>query len=108
MSQAPRVSSSFQAFFDEAPAHARAWMSAVEGLSQASALDPKTRALCYLSTIAALRLTSGIPFHVQQAKSLGASRDEVVSAILVGLPAAGHGITAALPDALEAYDAAGA
>jgi len=81
-------------------------MSAVEGLSQASALDPKTRSLCYLSVIAALRLTSGIPFHVQHAKSLGARREEVVSALLVGLPAAGHGVTAALPEALQAYDEA--
>jgi len=100
------VSTSFQAFIDEAPGHARAWMSAVEGLAQASALDPKTRALAYLAVVAAMRLTSGISFHVKHAKSLGARREEVVSAILVGLPAVGNGVTLALPEALQAYDEA--
>jgi hypothetical protein len=36
---------------------------------------------------------------------LGASREEVVSAILIGLPAAGHGVTQVLPAAIAAYDA---
>jgi alkylhydroperoxidase/carboxymuconolactone decarboxylase family protein YurZ len=99
------VSDAFAMFFKEAPAHARAWMGAVEGLGKASALDPKTQALCYLSVLAAQRLTSGVPFHVQHAKSLGASRAEVISALLVGLPAVGNAVTAALPEALAAYDA---
>jgi alkylhydroperoxidase/carboxymuconolactone decarboxylase family protein YurZ len=55
--------------------------------------------------LAALRLENGVPFHVQQAKQRGASRDEVISAILIGLPAAGHGVTQALPAALAAFDA---
>lgn len=106
MPNVPGVSNSFQVFLNQAPQHARAWMGAVEGLAHASALDSKTRALCYLSVVAALRLTSGVPFHVRQAKAVGASRDEVVSAILVGLPAAGTAVTVALPEALEAYDEA--
>lgn len=104
MPTTPRVSNAFQAFFDEAPGHARAWMGAVEGLGQASALDPKTRALAYLAVVAAARITSGVAFHVKHARALGASRAEVVSALLVGLPAVGHGVTAALPEALAAYD----
>jgi alkylhydroperoxidase/carboxymuconolactone decarboxylase family protein YurZ len=40
------------------------------------------------------------------AKQAGASRDEVISAILVGLPAAGHVVTQVLPAALQAYDQA--
>lgn len=76
----------------------------VQGLAGASALDQKTAALAYLAVLAALRLESGIPFHVQAAKQLGASREEVISAILVGLPAAGHGVTQVLPTALETYD----
>jgi alkylhydroperoxidase/carboxymuconolactone decarboxylase family protein YurZ len=39
-----------------------------------------------------------------QAKQAGASREEVVSAILVGLPAAGHAVTQVLPAAMQAYD----
>ena len=61
--------------------------------------------LAYLAVLAALRLESGIPFHVQAVKQLGPSREEVISAILVGLPAVGHGLTQALPIAITAYDA---
>lgn len=103
--QAPLISNAFQTFMSEAPQHAQAWGAMVQSLTSASALDGKTSALAYLAVLAALRLESGIPFHVQAAKRLGASREEVISAILVGLPAAGHGVTQALPTALMAYDA---
>ena len=98
------ISDAFQLFLKESPKHAQAWMDAVRGLSEASALDAKTQALAYLAVLAALRMESGIPFHVVQAKQAGASREEVVSAVLVGLPAAGHAVTQALPAALQAYD----
>ena len=42
--------------------------------------------------------------HVQSAKKLGASRDEVKSAILVGLPAVGLTIIDPLEAALKAFD----
>jgi alkylhydroperoxidase/carboxymuconolactone decarboxylase family protein YurZ len=98
------ISDAFQLFLKESPEHAQAWMDAVRGLSEASALDARTQALAYLAVLAALRMESGIPFHVVQAKQAGASREEVVSAILVGLPAAGHAVTQVLPAALQAYD----
>ena len=94
----------FQLFLRESPEHAQAWMAAVRGLADASALDPKTRALAYLAVLAAMRLESGVPFHAAQAKQAGASRAEVASAILVGLPAAGNAVVHALPAALEAFD----
>jgi alkylhydroperoxidase/carboxymuconolactone decarboxylase family protein YurZ len=105
MSEQPSlISNAFQAFMTEAPQHQQAWGTMVRGLAKASALDGKTSALAYLAVLAALRLESGIPFHVQAAKRSGASREEVISAILVGLPAAGHCVTQALPAAVAAYD----
>jgi alkylhydroperoxidase/carboxymuconolactone decarboxylase family protein YurZ len=101
----PGVSDAFRTFLHEAPAQSGAWMEAVERLGAASALDEKTAALAYLAVLAATRLTSGVPFHARQARSLGASRDEVISAVLVGLPAVGNGVTQALPAALAAFDA---
>ena len=98
------ISKAFQVFMTDAPQHAQAWGKVVQELSQASALDAKTRGLAYLAVMAALRLESGIPFHVHTLKDMGVSRDEVISAILVGLPAAGHVVTQALPAALAAYD----
>lgn len=101
----PSMSNAFQLFMSEAPQHAQAWMTAAQALDSASALDKKTEDLAYMAVLAALRLESGIPFHVQSAKQAGASRDEVISAILVGLPAAGHGVVQVLPAAIAAYDA---
>ncbi len=99
------ISNAFQLFMSEAPEHAKAWMAAVKGLDSACALDKKTEELAYLAVLAALRLESGILFHVRSAKQAGASRKEIISAILVGLPAAGHGVTQVLPAAIAAYDA---
>ena len=98
------ISNAFQAFLNEAPEQAQAWGAMVQALAKSSALDKKTDALAYLAVLAALRLESGVPFHVQAARQAGASRDEVISAILVGLPAAGHCVTQVLPDAIAAYD----
>jgi alkylhydroperoxidase/carboxymuconolactone decarboxylase family protein YurZ len=80
-------------------------MTAVKELDQACALDQKTREIAYIAILAALRMESGIPFHVRAARALGVSRSEIISAILVGLPAAGNAATQVLPSALAAYDA---
>lgn len=100
------MSDAFQIFLKEAPKHAQAWMDAVQGLAGASALDSKTESLAYLAVLAALRLDSGVPFHTVIAKEAGATRAEIISAILVGLPAAGNGVTHVLPAAMRAYDEA--
>jgi alkylhydroperoxidase/carboxymuconolactone decarboxylase family protein YurZ len=99
------ISNAFQVFMSDAPEHAQSWGQLVQELAQASALDSKTRELAYIAVLAALRLGSGIPFHVRCVKQAGATREEVISAILVGLPAAGHVVTQVLPAALDAYDA---
>jgi len=98
------VSTSFHAFLTQAPGHSKAWMQAVKGLDDACSLDKKTQELAYIAVLAALRLESGIPFHVKAAREMGVSRQEIVSAILVGLPAAGNAVTGVLPVALAAYD----
>jgi alkylhydroperoxidase/carboxymuconolactone decarboxylase family protein YurZ len=98
------MSDAFLTFLAEAPAHAKTWMAAVRGLDGASVLDKKTEELAYLAVLASQRLISGIPFHVKAAKAAGASREEVISAVLIGLPAVGNTVIEALPVALEAYD----
>jgi len=101
----PAVSNAFQAFAAEAPAQAGALMEMAKKLDAASALDKKTGALAYLAVLAALRMESGVPFHTMLAKKAGATREEVIGAILTGLPAAGISVTQSLPAALAAYDA---
>lgn len=99
-----KVSTAFQAFSKEAPGVERAWMEMVQKLDRESALDKKTEELAYLAVMAAVRLDSGLPFHVKLAKSNGATREEIISSILVGLPAVGNRVIQALPIALEAFD----
>lgn len=98
------MSKAFQTFLQETPQHAKAWGRMVEELGTACALDEKAKALAYLAVLAALRLPNGIPFHVILARKAGATREEIFSAVLIGLPAAGHGITEVLPAVLEACE----
>ncbi len=105
MSEQTLVSKAFQTFMSDAPQHAQAWGTMTQAVANASTLDKKTSALAYLAVLAALRLESGVPFHVKSAKQAGATRDEIISAILIGLPAAGNVVTQVLPIALATYDA---
>ena len=98
------ISDAFKTFLSEAPEHAQAWGKMVSALGEASALDTKTSALAYIAVLSALDRVSGIPFHVITAKRAGTTREEIISAVLLGLPAAGHIVTQALPSAIEAYD----
>ena len=104
MSNQPTVSNAFQLFFSEAPEYSGPWMEAVKKLDTANPLDHKTKELAYIAVLAATGMESGIPFHVTQAKEHGATRAEVIGAIMVGLPAVGHAVTQVLPAALAAYD----
>jgi alkylhydroperoxidase/carboxymuconolactone decarboxylase family protein YurZ len=100
-----QVSQAFRAFLKEAPEQAEAWMATVRALDETTALDPKTEALAYLAVLAVQRLEGGIALHTTLAKQAGATRNEVISAVLVGLPAAGNVVTQVLPAVLAAYDA---
>lgn len=105
MSEAPAgVSNAFLTFMEQAPAHAQAAMQSIQALDAACALDEKTGELAYLAVLAALRMESGVPFHTKAAKAAGATREEVISAVLISLPSAGMSAIQVLPAALAAYD----
>ncbi|MFL0194087.1 carboxymuconolactone decarboxylase family protein [Clostridium sp. WILCCON 0269] len=98
------ISNSFMTFIEEAPEQQKAWSEFIVKLDNACKLDKKTEALAYLAVLASTRHESGIPFHVKQAKELGASREEIMSSILVGFPAVGNVVIQSLPIALAAFD----
>ena len=98
------VSNAFESFSKQVPEVHKAWMSFIQKLDSESALDHKTEELAYIAVLAAVRLESGLPFHVKMAKSCGATRDEIISSIMVGLPAVGNAVIQSLPIALEAFD----
>lgn len=99
-----KVSTAFEAFAQEAPAVQKAWMELAQKMDEASALDGKTEELAYIAVLAAAGLESGLPFHVAMAKKHGTTRNEIISSILVGLPAVGNIVVQSLPAALEAFD----
>ena len=80
-------------------------MGAVRSLDEASALAKQAEEPAHLAVLAALRLESGVPLHVQLVKEAGASRVEVISAVLLGSPVAGQGVKQVLPKAIVTYDA---
>ncbi len=98
------ISSAYQTFMTKALKHAEAWEAAVQSLDSASALDKRTGELAYLAVLAALQLESGVSLQVRLAKQAGGSREEVVSAILMGLPAAGQSVIQVRPAAIATYD----
>lgn len=104
MSEKLSVSNAFQTFIKEAPKYQKIWLETVQKLDSASKLDSKTEELAYIAVLASARLEGGLPFHVKHAKSLGATREEIISAVLVGLPAVGNIVIQALPIALNAFD----
>ncbi|MNJ90588.1 Carboxymuconolactone decarboxylase family protein [compost metagenome] len=99
-----QVSNAFMTFMKEAPEQHKVWEAAIRNLDEKSALDAKTEEIAYISVLAATRLESGLAFHVKHAKSLGATREEIISAILLPLPAVGNVVIQSLPVALQAYD----
>lgn len=101
------VSNGFMAFGQEAPETARAFGDLVDALAGESALDEKTRHLAYLALLAATGELGGIAFHAGLAGKVGASRAEILSATLVGLPAVGLRVLDALAVAAGTLDAGG-
>lgn len=99
------VSPAFALFGEAAPGFQQPWMAMVGQLAANSALDAKTEELAYLAVLAATGLESGLPFHVSAAVRAGATRDEVISAVLVGLPAVGQRVVSALPATVATLDA---
>lgn len=72
--------------------------------SKVSVLDNKTHELVYLAVLATARLEHGIKLHTKEAKRLGATKEEVKSAILVALPVIGFPAIMMLKIALASYD----
>ena len=99
-----KVTNDFRMFMEESNGVGQAFMSTVMKISEVTSLDPKIHELSYISVLASLQMINGLPFHVAQAKKLGASLEEVKSAILVGLPIVGLRISEPFAIAINSYD----
>ena len=92
-------------FQKEAPEVAKAFDGLIEALKSTTGLDPKTKQLVYIGIKSSMSDTTAIFYHVQMAKKLGATREEIKDTILITLSVCGlKGVANCLPTALELYD----
>jgi alkylhydroperoxidase/carboxymuconolactone decarboxylase family protein YurZ len=97
--------SGFMVFQQEAPQAAGAFNGLVQALVAAPGLDEKTKHLIYIAMKAATGDPTAVVAHVPMAKRLGATRDEIMTTLLLTLTVAGlKGVNACLADALAFYD----
>ena len=64
-------------FQKEAPEVAQAFDGLIEALKSTTGLDAKTKQLVYIGIKSSLGDTTAIYYHVQMAKKLGATREEI-------------------------------
>lgn len=92
-------------FQKEAPAVASAFNGLIQAIISSKGLDEKTKQLIYIAMKAAECDETAVKFHVQMAKKLGATKAEVVDAILVTLTVSGiSGVAACLPYVVTEFD----
>lgn len=92
-------------FEQEAPAVASAFNGLIQSLIASPGLDEKTKQLIYIAVKTAMGDDTAVKFHVPMAKQLGATKAEVVDAILMSLTVSGiRGVVMCLPDAVALYE----
>jgi len=92
-------------FQKEAPEVAKAFDGLIDALKDTTGLDAKTKQLVYIGIKATMGDTTAIYYHVQMAKKLGATREEIRDTILITLTVCGlKGVASCLPTAMEVYD----
>lgn len=89
----------------EAPAVADAFNALIQSIVKSKGLDEKTKQLIYIAMKAAQGDTQAVTFHILMAKNAGASKAEVIDALLVTLTTAGiKGIATGLPAVASIFE----
>lgn len=92
-------------FRNEAPEVADAFESLINALVASKGLDQKSRQLIYIAMKAAMGDEMAVKAHVPMAKQAGATREEVVDAILMTLTVSGvRGVVHCLPGAVKEFE----
>jgi AhpD family alkylhydroperoxidase len=94
-----------EVFQSEAPEVAAAFNGLIMALVGSKGLDPKTKQLIYIAMKAAMGDAMAVKAHVPMAKAAGATKEEVVDAILMTLTVSGvRGVVTCLPDAVKQFE----
>lgn len=94
-----------EVFKKEAPEVAEAFNGLINALVASKGLDQKTKQLIYIAMKASMGDQMAVKAHVPMAKAAGATKEEVVDAILITLTVSGvRGIVTCLPGAVEQFE----
>ena len=92
-------------FKREAPGVARAFDGLIKSIVASKGLDEKTKQLIYIAIKAAQGDDTAVSFHVEMARQLGATKEEVIDAIVMTLTVSGiRGVAACLPGAVKCFE----
>ncbi|PKG33457.1 carboxymuconolactone decarboxylase family protein [Methanoregula sp.] len=94
-----------EVFKNEAPEVAEAFNGLINALVASKGLDQKTKQLIYIAMKASMGDQMAVKAHVPMAKAAGATKEEVVDAILMTLTVSGvRGVVTCLPGAVEQFE----
>lgn len=94
-----------QTFVDECPEVQQAYAGFIQSLINAKGLDSKTKQLIYIGMKMVVDDEKAVEMHVPMAKNAGATREEVKTAVLLGLSVIGlKAASKYLPLVLDVYD----
>jgi alkylhydroperoxidase/carboxymuconolactone decarboxylase family protein YurZ len=97
--------SPMELFKKEAPEVADAFNDLIKALINLKGLDGKTKQLIYIAMKASVGDETAVKAHIPMAKALGASKEEVVEAILLTLTVSGiSGVLKSLPYVIMEYN----
>jgi alkylhydroperoxidase/carboxymuconolactone decarboxylase family protein YurZ len=95
----------FELFKKEVPELAIRFNNLIEVQKTLGGLDPKTKQLINIAIQTSIRNPTGVKMHTIMARQAGATRDEVVAAVVMNLHLTGLvTVLECLPAALEALD----
>ena len=90
---------------EEAPGIGKSFFELADNLRDNGGLDPKTFQLVYIGIKAAACQTGSVGAHAGFAKEAGATREEVLGAVLMSLMTNGiDGVAACIASAIDGYD----
>ena len=92
-------------FQREAPEVAKAFNGLIMSLVASKGLDQKTKQIVYIAMKAAMGDDTAVKAHLPMARQAGATKEEVIDAILMTLTVSGiRGVVHCLPDAVRAFE----
>ncbi|SKA09217.1 carboxymuconolactone decarboxylase family protein [Sediminibacterium ginsengisoli] len=98
-------SNTMELFMKEAPDVAKAFDGLIQSLIASEGLDAKTKQLIYIAMKTAMGDDTAVKFHAPMAKQLGATKPEIIDAILLSLTVSGiSGVMASLPYVVKLFD----